>query len=82
MTKNQLVEPAGQEPETTANSAPTAKTDESEVENREAEPPGVLKPAKVKFGKPTEMISDAASPTAAEKNTAENKPEEDKEETV
>jgi hypothetical protein len=31
-TKNQLVEPAGQKPKTTVNSAPTAKTDKPEVE--------------------------------------------------
>ena len=67
---NMLVEPAGQEPETTANSAPTAKTDESEVENREAEPPD------------PKMTTDAASPTAAEENPAGDKPEEDKEEAV
>ena len=41
MTKNQLVEPAGQEPKTTANSALTAKTDKSEVKKKEAEPPEV-----------------------------------------
>jgi hypothetical protein len=96
MPKNQLVEPAGQEPKTTVDSAPTAKTDKSEVEKKEAEPPEVSTPAKVKSEKPTEppdsnVTTDAApptevtseapmettlAPTAAEKNPAENNPEE------
>jgi hypothetical protein len=72
------------------------------VEKKEAEPPEVSKPAKVKSEKPTEppdpnVTADAApptevtseasmettlTPTAAEKNPAENKPEEAKEEAV
>jgi hypothetical protein len=68
MTKNQLVEPAGQKPKTTVNSAPTAKTDKSEVEKKEAEPPEVSKPAKVKSERPTDppdpnMTTNAAPPT-------------------
>jgi hypothetical protein len=46
MTEDQLAEPAGKEPKTTVNSAPTAKTDKYEVEKEEAEPPAVSKPAR------------------------------------
>jgi hypothetical protein len=56
MTKDQLAEPAGKEPKTNVNSAPTAKTDNSEVEKKEAEPPAVSKPARLKSEKPTNAL--------------------------
>jgi hypothetical protein len=57
MTKNKLPEPAGEEPKTTVNSAPTAKTDKYEVEKEEAEPPAVSKPARLKSDKPTNAMT-------------------------
>jgi hypothetical protein len=56
MTKNQPAVPSNQGPKTTLNSAPAAKTDKSEVEKKETEPPEVSEPATVKSEKPTDAL--------------------------
>jgi hypothetical protein len=56
-TKNQLEEPAGKEPKTTVNSAPTAKTAKSKVEKKEAESPEVSTYATSKSEKPTDDLT-------------------------